>query len=248
MAWQLAACTALPTVVPTSTPAPSETPAPTVTPSPTVVWFPPTATRTPYPTATAPAPTPEQRPGIGETLLEDDFSSAEIWLLTLSEAGNVVLGKNELTIAIARPKTYLYSVRTQTVFDDFYLEVTASPTLCRGMDEYGVLLRYASSGDFYRFAVGCDGQVRLDRLFRGQASSPQPRMLGAMVPVGAPSSSRLGIWAVGKEMRFFVNDQFQFSVTDPTVASGALGVFARSAGDTALTVSFSELVVYAVQP
>ena len=44
-------------------------------------------------------------------------------------------------------------------------------------------------------------------------------------------------------MRFFINDEYQFSVRDPLLASGRLGVFARSAGDTAVTVNFSNLVV-----
>jgi hypothetical protein len=47
-------------------------------------------------------------------------------------------------------------------------------------------------------------------------------------------------------MRFFINDEFQFSINDRILATGLIGVFARSGGETAVTVSFSDLVVYQI--
>ena len=44
-------------------------------------------------------------------------------------------------------------------------------------------------------------------------------------------------------MRFFVNDIYIFTIKDPVFTSGQLGLVARSAGETALTVNFKELVV-----
>ena len=229
---------ATPTPLPTGTPPP-----PTGTPTLTPVWFPPTATPTLFPTATTVPPTPEQRPGLGEVILGDDFATADAWELSSTAKGGVALGHNELSIHVASAKAYISSLRHEPILGDFYAEITASPTLCRGLDEYGLLVRAASPQDFYRFSLSCDGQVRLSRVYRGEVSFPQPWMLGSMIPVGAPSISRLGVWAVGKEMRFFVNDQYQFTVKDPLFASGTLGIFARSAGETAVTVSYSALVV-----
>jgi hypothetical protein len=186
------------------------------------------------------------RPSVGEIFFEDDFSSSESWLLGQSANGTVALGLNELTIAIIQPQTYLFSNRGEPVFSDFYAEITTNPNLCTGLDEYGLLFRMRSAGDFYRYSLSCDGQVRLDRVVGGSAGSPQPWLVSASVPRGAPSNSRLGIWAVGKELRFFINDEFQFSVSDPYHSSGSFGVFARSAGENAVTISFSDLKVYQV--
>jgi len=238
-------CLATPTH-PTPTATSTLTPTLTETLTSTMVWFPPTATTTPFLTFTPPPPTPDQRPGIGEILFRDDFSDPTVWSLAASNNTSAAFGNHELTIAISSPKMYLFSLRAEPLLDDFYAEITASPTLCRGLDEYGLLLRVSTAADYYRFSISCDGQVRMDRLAGGQASSPQPWMPGALVPVGAPSNSRLAIWAVGKEMRFFINDQYQFSVRDPLLTRGTIGVFARSAGDSAVTVSFSELIVYTV--
>ncbi|RME06038.1 MAG: hypothetical protein D6803_07580, partial [Anaerolineae bacterium] len=59
---------------------------------------------------------------------------------------------------------------------------------------------------------------------------------------------RLGVWALGREMRFFVDGQYQFTVRDPSIPSGAIGVFVRAAGETAVTARFYDLKVYALQP
>jgi hypothetical protein len=188
-------------------------------------------------------PTPDQRPGQGAILLSDDFADPDVWELARTQEGSVALGKNELTIAIAGEKAYLQSVRRGPGLGDFYAEITASPSLCRGLDEYGLLLRVSEERDYYRFSLSCDGQARLDRVVSQETTHPQTWVLSGAVPPGAPSQTRLAVWAVGSEMRFFANDEFLFTVHDPVLSNGSLGVFARSASDMAVTVNFSDLIV-----
>ena len=97
--------------------------------------------------------------------------------------------------------------------------------------------------EFYRFSLTCDGQLRLDKYFGGRASSPQPLEPSGSVPRGAPSDSRLGVWALGSDLRFYVNGDFQFSLHDPSLPSGGIGVFARSGGENAVSISFSNLEI-----
>lgn len=223
------------------------TPEVSATPTATVVWFPPTRTPAPPPTQPPVTPTPELRPGIGELIFSDDFSAPELWQLSKGTAGSVGMMGNELTIAISQPKVYLFSLRSQPALTDFYAEITAGPRLCHALDEYGLLVRVSSEQDFLRFSLSCDGQARLDRVVQGVASSPQPWLLsGAFMP-GAPNLTRLGVWASGAEMRFFINGFYQFSLHDARFTGGALGVFARSASDNTLTVGFSELNVWEVR-
>ena len=226
----------------TATPTP---PTPTLTP--TIIWFPPTPTYTPYPTITS-IPLPDQRPGIGELIITDDFTDPEVWMLSTSLKGSVAMGKGEITIVIKEERGYLFSLRQEPILDDFYAEITANPTLCRELDEYGLLLRISEELDYYRFSLSCNGQVRLDRIYKGQASALQTWLLSGAVPPGAPSISRLGAWVSGNEMRVFVNDEYQFGVNDPLIANGKLGVFARSASDMAVTVNYSDLMVWEVIP
>jgi hypothetical protein len=233
----------------TSIPAlPTSTPTATLTPTPTVVWFPPTATHTPLPTTVDITTTPLQSQVLKQVIITDEFSTLAPWEAGNPGNGTVALGINEITLAITLPKGYLYSYRTEPVLSNFYAEITASPSICAGMDEYGILFRYNSPVDFYRFSLSCDGRTRLDKLVGGSASSPQPWLDSISVPRAAPSSSRLGIWIGETQMNFYINNELQFSVTDRMGSSGLIGVFARSAGENALTISFSDLVVYELQP
>ncbi len=236
------ACNSRAQVLPSVTPTFTLTPFVTITPTATTVWFPPTATFTPAPTLGI-MPTATQYTESGAILFTDQFNDTDLWLLSRTTSTSIALGKNVLTLALNQPGGYLFSLRSEPVLSDFYLEITASPYLCRGQDEYGLLLRVSPALEFYRFSLSCDGQTRLDKYFNGTASSPQPWMLSGAVPPGAPSSSRLAVWALGKEMRFFINGEYQYTVQDPSLTAGTLGVFARSAGENAVTVSFSDLIV-----
>jgi hypothetical protein len=243
----LAGCLPLAAPLP---PEPSASPLPpTATATPTIVWFPPTATNTPLPTVTLPVtPTLDTRASYGALIYREDFRNPARWMLGRSAAGSVALGKSEISLVVTQPRGFLYSLQQEVGLGDFYLEITASPSICRGEDEYGLLLRVVSMMDYYRFGVNCRGEARVDRLVGGDASSPQPPLLSGAVPPGAPSTTRLAVWALGKELRFYANGQFLFAVRDPVLLNGGVGVYARATGPDSLTVNFSDLNVYEAQP
>jgi hypothetical protein len=242
----LVACTPLGTPLP---PEPTITPTQTLSPTATIVWFPPTATDTPMAIAThALTPTQDLSPRYGALIINEDFSDSTMWSLGRQPDGNIALGMSELTLAVSRPRGQLISLRQDTTLEDFYVEVTANPSICRGEDEYGILVRVSPSSEFFRFALTCDGRARVDRYFQEQASSPQPLAYFGVIPPGAPSRSRLAVWSYGREMRFYANEQYLFSVTDGSLLSGGLGLYARAASEEMLTVNFSGLAIYEALP
>src|SRR5215212_2670934 len=234
----LMACLPLNPALPTETPVPTQT----ITPTETIVWFPPSATPTllAVPTYTG---TPEMSPGIGEVTLEDDFSDDSVWDTAKSDGGSAAISRNRLTIVV-QPGFYLASMRRELPLTDFFAEITARPSLCRGEDNYGLVVRGVGSS-FYRFVLACNGQVRAERITGGTRLSIYEPVQSGDAPA-APGEVRIGVWAVGGEMRLFLNGRYQFSVTEGTFPSGGLGVFVRSAGDTLTTVTFSDLNVYDV--
>jgi hypothetical protein len=235
----LSACLPSNLAPPTETPLPSDTPPP----SPTIIWFPPSATPTleTIPTYTA---TPEMSPGIGALILSDDFSNASAWDTATSDQGSAAISRNRLTLA-AQPGVYLVSLNRNANFSDFYAEITARPSLCRGDDSYGIIIR-STGASFYRFTLTCNSMVSAERIRSSVRLLMQEPTPSGDAPPGAPGEVRIGIWAVGNEMRLFLNGRFQFSITDPSSPSGAFGVFARGAGDTLVSVLFSDLIVYDV--
>ncbi len=224
-------------------------PTPTVTQTPTgtatIVWFPPTKTFTPAPTRYV-SPTTDPRPAVGAALLEDPFTDQKSWFTGRTAIGSIAYGKGELTLAVSTARGALLSLRKTPSLGNFYLTVDALPSLCRDEDSYGLLLRASSNQDYYRLALTCSGRLRLERLKGAKIVVLQDWVSCGQIPPGGMMRSQVGVFAQGQELRIFINGEYQFSVRDPVWESGMLGVFARSSGETPLTVSFSNLVVYTV--
>jgi hypothetical protein len=237
----LGACTGL-----LPTPDPTLTPAPTGTSTPTTVWFPPTNTPTSQPSPTS-MPTRDSNPGVGELIFADSFDQPELWSTSSSSYATASVDHGRLILSIngSGPLSIL-SLRSEPVLRDFYAEATIHVSLCRGQDQYGMVFRASPGNNFYRLSVNCDGQVRLGRGRTGSVSALVDWLPSGDAPRGAPADLKIGIWAVGSEMRFFLNDRLQFSFRDPILHEGTLGFYAYADGTTPVAVSFSDLAAYTV--
>lgn len=230
------------------TPAPVlilETATPTVTQTATPVWFPPTFTPSPLPQPNI-TPTPDPRPGIGEMVLEDDFTNEDVWSTITSPDAVVSIAEGEIHLSLKDDHNVLLTTRREPVFSNFYAEITASVSLCRGEDEYGLVLRAGDDGH-YRFALSCDGGAKVDRLLGDSTTRQAGWLQNPVVPSVAPSSVRLGVWARNSQVHFFLNDVYLFSVNDTQLWKGTLGVFALTSGEGDVSVSFSDLQVWDVE-
>ncbi len=183
-------------------------------------------------------------PGIGAVILTDDFSDDLSWDTAVSDQASAAISNNRLSLVV-QPNIYIASLRRGVTLKNFYAEISARPSLCRADDNYGLIVR-ATGTYFYRFVLDCNRMVSVERINSGVKLIIFDPVLSGDAPAGAPGEVKIGIWAVGKEMRLFLNDRFQFSVIDKSFPSGALGVFARSAGDKPMSVTFSDLTVYDV--
>lgn len=233
-------------LLPADAPLPTRTPTITVTPSPTIIWFPSTITPTIKLPTPMPSTTPEMHPDLDEIIISDSFTTEENWQTRRTLAGNVSSGYGELTIAITQPKVTLNSIRQGYFPDDYFVEMTANPSLCHSEDMYGVLLRVTSDQDYYRVAMNCAGQIRLDWLKGGQSFPIYNWIPSGQIQPGPIASPQLGVWVKEDELRFFINDVLQFKTENLAVTEGALGVFGRAAGDTAMTVNFTDLQVWSL--
>jgi len=235
----LTSCTVMDVYLATPTPITlTETPLPTAT----RIWFPPSATSSPEPfSVNEKTATPEMKPNLGDVILEDDFSDETLWDIASSNQASSAISNNRLILS-AQSQVFILSLRHDLILTDFYAELTAQPSLCKGEDNYGLLIR-ASASTYYRFVLACNGTVRAERITNGARLILQQPLQSGDVPPGAPGNVRMGVWAVGKEMRFFLNGRFQFSIIDPSFPSGTIGVFARSVGNTPVVVTFSDLIV-----
>lgn len=235
-------------------PAPEQTPPtlPAVTeallPTATIVWFPPTATWTPFPTF-QPSATSEPFPGLGQEVFRDDFSDPFFWTnaRTESDGGNrVLLSGERLVLAANISPASLTSIRKDLILTDFYAEMDVRVNRCAGEDAYGMLYRAGSDAYAYRFLLNCNGQMRADRLRGGEVYPLSEWELSGDVPPGAPGEVRMGVWAAGVEMRFFLNGHYQFTVIDTLFSSGSVGAFASAQSAVGMNVSFGNLKINSV--
>jgi hypothetical protein len=221
-------------------------PTATGTATPTIQWFPPTKTRPQLPSQVI-AATPEYHPGIGDLIFSDSFTEPDLWSTTSSPEVSALVTRNRLLLSFSGQGPFsLMSLRSQPSLDNFYAEATADISLCSQDDQYGLVFRAQPGLNFYRFVINCAGQVRLERSHNGQIYPIQDWVTSGDATFGAPARVTLGVWAVGNEMRVFLNDNFQFSVRDPLFHSGSIGFFIFAAGKTTITASFSDLLVYSV--
>ncbi|HWR65570.1 MAG TPA: hypothetical protein VN364_05585 [Bellilinea sp.] len=235
----------LPAAEAESTPTITPTNVSSETPTPTIDWFPAIATATVRPTEMV-TPTATPALALGAELLRDDFSSPGDWATFQTTTGSAQYGKERFTLAVKAAEGYLLSLRSTPELKDFYLEITASPSLCRASDSYGLYLRSGGEGYGYRWVVTCDGRSRLERVRDFHASLVEDWVGSPWLTPGSPVTIHLGVWMSGAEMRFYAEGVEIFRTREPLYASGTIGVFARASGDTPVTVSFSDLTVYAI--
>jgi hypothetical protein len=234
----MSSCAVLDALNATPTPVPlTETPIPT----PTIDWFPASATPTQGVIPTQIPATPEMRPGLGATILTDDFSDPFLWDTATSDQGSANIDNNRLNLSV-ESQVYMISLRHDLTASDYYAEITARPGLCRNDDSYGLLIR-ANAAAYYRFSLTCNGTTYAERISGGAHDLLQKALPSGDVPRGAPGEVRIGVWAVGTEMRLFLNGRYQFSINSSNYPSGTLGVFVNSTGDTPVIVSFAQLAL-----
>ncbi|GAB4538993.1 MAG: hypothetical protein Fur002_03380 [Anaerolineales bacterium] len=207
--------------------------------TPTIQWFPPTPTLAPAAQITR-APTPDLRPNLGAVILSDAFSDPAHWDTASSNEASAKILNGGLTLA-AQSGYYLFSLRRETLLSDYYVELSAAPNLCRAEDSYGLLAR-ANAVAYYRFSLFCNGSISAEKVSGGSREVLQKTLPSGDAPLGA-GLVRMGLWAQGGEMRFFLNGRYQFSIQNESYPSGSLGAFINAAGATPVIVTFSDLVV-----
>ncbi len=222
----------------------TDTPIPS--PTPTIEWFPPTPT-IPIPPTPTPDTQPESLPGVGDLIYTDTFDESSLWTSDQAQAqnGNIAFAGSELTLAVLAPKATLQTFRRDPVLTDFYAEVTVTANLCQGSDAVGLLFR-TNGNDSYRYLIDCSGMVSAQVVINGAPTPMQDWIGSGELLQGLPAPVKLAVWASKNTLRFFINDQFQFEINRNVYVSGGIGLYARAASDSALSVSFSNLSVYQV--
>ena len=244
IAMMVGACSGLSLAPATQTVSPLPlTRTPTPTPTRTRIWFPATATPVRQSTRAVVIETPDQRPLSNTILVEDDFSVPNRWTTTRTEYGTIAYGLDELTIALNQKRMSLYSFFLEPIPDQYYLEMSVAPSLCKGEDLYGIAFRVQSNSDFYRLVLRCDGQIRVDLIRGGSVVTIVEQPSSGQLRPGALQDIPVALWLNETDVQVFIDGVYQFNVDQLLWRTGGIGVYARNVCDTPLTVSFSQFIL-----
>ncbi len=227
---------------PRSSPPPAS---PSITPSPTIA-FPtliPTATITPEP---SPTPTPDIIAGLAGLLLEDKFDQDRGWESPEVDFGGSGIVDGRFSLAVRQPGKFITAIEPDLLAGDFLFEVSVRAEVCTGDDEYGILFRVNQDLEHYRFTLTCDGEARVSRTFGGSEAALIPKTQTHAVFNGLLVENRLGVLAVGEDLRFFINGIEVFDARDSTSSVGKFGFIVRSRRGGQTTATFDDLDVFAL--
>lgn len=206
----------------------------------------------PTPTATPESVLPETDPArkLGNPTSTDPFDSYEKWIWPTSNDDflrvNFKDGYLEMTGLTNLAGWRLPMISQQT---NSYIELTVNSGACQGKDSYGIILRvpvFKEPTQGYLYEVTCDGYLRLWE-WNGKAKPKGEAEIlinwkeSKDIKSGANQVNRLGVMAVGKSLRIFMNGIPQGEVSDSSYPAGFFGTFVRSVTTSKYTVKFDEM-------
>ena len=227
----------------TLTPYPTQadrSPTPPLTPTFAIPTIAASETITPRP---APSATPDPQAGLGEVIHLDDFSENLGWDLGEDGIGAASIRQGRMIITLHESSGFRYALAPVQPLDDFYLEVEVRPELCQPDDEFGILFRLNAQFEYYRFALNCSGQTRVNRSLQNGARALTPLANTAAAIAGPMAKNKLALRASGDQLRIWVNGIEILNLRDLSLQSGQVGLFVRTGRGNQATVSFDNFLL-----
>jgi len=194
------------------------------------------STQTPQPQSTrvAAAVPPAQPTSSAGVLFDDDFSSEQAskdkgWTFDSGDNVDYTWSASKFSVSVKKKQWYGWKSPGDK-YDDFGAQVEAQAA---GSDyaEYGLAFRISGSdnGSFYVFAVTTNGKYYLQKRLDGAWADTDPVSSTASPAIKTGTGKNtLGVLARGNEILLFINGTLVNTVTEDSLDSGKIGVFAAT--------------------
>ena len=211
-------------------------------PSPTLIELPsPTATITP--TESIASDDPKLR--LGDPDWRDTFKNGDNWSLYEDEHVRFNVRDRLLVMTAFQADGRDSWMLTWPEPVNYYLEITAAPQACSGLDRYGIIFR-TDATEGYLFGFSCDGQYSLRR-WNGEdfktlvdwTSSPDIR-------AGADQTNRMGIMVQDDQFTLYANGNRLAEASDDSYSEGGLGLFIAAKETEDFKVQVSEVAYWEI--
>jgi hypothetical protein len=214
----------------TGTPGPTLSPTPLNTSTPTV---------TEAPTVTTVGSDPREK--LGKPTWIDYFNNGDNWPLFDDEHVTMNVSNGQLQMTALNADKWNSWMMTATSLANFYLEGTATPGPCSGLDHYGLMVRAPDENQGYLYAFSCDGQYSLTK-WNGKFSVKLVDWTKSdFIQAGPGKTNRLGVMAQGGKLSLYANGNLLTEVVDNSYLMGGFGVLVGAAETPGFTVAYDQM-------
>jgi hypothetical protein len=174
----------------------------------------------------------------------DSFDDARNnWTLTRSNQADLSIEGGQLRITVKQPDSLAWSIAVGKTFDDFTIEVDATPLSGPEDNDYGVIVRHVNDENFYRFEISGDGYFNVQKRVKGQWE----KLITDWTPSEAIhkgyAANHLRVVCAGSSLTFYVNQAQLIQVNDNSFARGQVGLFVGTLAQPGVQAAFDNLNV-----
>jgi hypothetical protein len=165
------------------------------------------------------------------------------WTLIQNSQADIAIGGSQLRIAVKQPDSLTWSVAAGKTFDDFALDVDATPLAGPDDNDYGVIVRHVNDSNFYRFEISSDGYYNVQKRQKGLWEKLIPDWTESSAIQKGKAVNHLRVVCAGRTLTFYVNQVQLAQVTDASFSRGAVGVLVGTLTQPDVQVAFDNLQV-----
>jgi hypothetical protein len=216
----------------------SEAPAATLAPAVSDTPAPPTATLAP----TAPPEIPDGV-SVGSVLYTTTFQG---WPTANDPGAKLSFADGHYLFELSRDARYFTTLAASVSNQpDVYAQMTITPKQCPAKTKtgYGLIFRYADSGNYYLLTVFCDKSYTIGGKDSGSIFGNTGTLPGDLDPTSSEAHS-VGVMVHGYDYTLYFDKQPIGTFQDNRRPKGDVGIYAMSQADEVLQVTFDSLKVW----
>ncbi len=182
-------------------------------------------------------------PGAAPPFTDSFDDTRNGWALVHNNQADILTEGGQLHITIKQPDSLAWSIAVGKTFDDFTLDVDATPLAGPDDNDYGVIVRHVDDDNFYRLEISGDGYFNAQKRQKGKWEKLIPDWTASQVIRQGKALNHLRVVCAGSRLTFYVNQTLLFQITDASFSRGAIGVLAGTLAQPGVQVAFDNLSI-----
>ena len=182
-------------------------------------------------------------PGTAAPFTDSFDDTRNGWTLVHNDQADILTEGGQLRVTVKQPDSLAWSIAAGKMFDDFTLDVDATPLAGPDDNDYGVIVRHVDDSNFYRFEISGDGYYNVQKRQKGRWEKLIPDWTASEAIRQGKATNHLRVVCAGSRLTFYVNQALLIQITDTSFSRGAIGILAGTLAQPGIQVAFDDLQV-----